>query len=181
MRPGRSDGGGGRQARAAVPRARESFPRVHWVAVPEALRARRVNRRRPACRRPTRSCRSAPRRRQPPPRAWSSSMIKSERRASSSASRVRGGVGRRSPLTDCARGGGGGMRCGGGGGGGSRRCTRRWPGCGWRTSWCGLASGRWVVARPARLSRRSTAHNRWGRSSLPPSPACTPPHLSVCA
>eukprot|EP01047_Picozoa_sp_COSAG01_P055139 COSAG01_NODE_6106_length_3848_cov_1.384102_2_plen_182_part_00 len=32
---GRGGGGGG-----------ESFPRVHWVAVPQALRARRVNRRR---------------------------------------------------------------------------------------------------------------------------------------
>jgi hypothetical protein len=35
--PPQGDGGGG-----------ESFLRVHWVAVPEALRARRVNRRRRA-------------------------------------------------------------------------------------------------------------------------------------
>eukprot|EP01047_Picozoa_sp_COSAG01_P077102 COSAG01_NODE_13766_length_1524_cov_1.944406_1_plen_78_part_00 len=35
--PGRGGGGGG-----------ESFLRVHWVAVPEAMRARRVNRPLPA-------------------------------------------------------------------------------------------------------------------------------------
>eukprot|EP01049_Picozoa_sp_SAG25_P007890 SAG25_NODE_672_length_6012_cov_14.256046_2_plen_153_part_00 len=47
---GGGDGGGGARLAAAAAAADcgggESFMRVHWVAVPKALRARRVNRRR---------------------------------------------------------------------------------------------------------------------------------------
>eukprot|EP01047_Picozoa_sp_COSAG01_P023905 COSAG01_NODE_1458_length_10252_cov_247.726288_12_plen_304_part_00 len=59
----------------AAARGGESFPRVDWVAVPKALRARRVNRRRSrsALARPRSSRRSGRRRRRraaPPPRRW---------------------------------------------------------------------------------------------------------------